>query len=305
MTLRIAVVVLCASTLTVSHGQQGVAAGDLAGLSKFEQQSVAATLSRNPAELTALWLDDAVRLSQGQPAAIGKKAIQESYERWAAVPGIRVLTYVPETKDVTILDGWAIEWGYATGSYVESSGDTKQILTARLILLKKMSDGSWRCFRGIGGPAFTAPVPGQSIQTPAASRGSTNGGSAADRAAIDALRRLDIDSTIARDPVALTASYTDDAVRIFPVPPAEVGKSVIFASNQRQTANKDFKVLKYVHELQDLTFFADGWAAEWRHYAGSFTASAGAAPIDVRGTVLIIYKKLPDGSWKCFRGMGI
>ena len=25
----------------------------------------------------------------------------------------------------------------------------------------------------------------------------------------------------------------------------------------------------------------------------------------LRGTVLVVYKKLPDGSWKCFRGMGI
>ena len=305
MRLRLVVVAFCVSTFPMIQGQQGAASVDLAAIAKFEQRSIAATLSRNPTELTALWLDDAVRLGRGHPPAIGRKAIQQSHERSAAVPGIRMLSYMPETKDVTILDGWAIEWGYATGSYVEASGDTRQILTARLMVLKKMPDGSWKCFRGMGGPAFTAPLPGQSDQAPAAPAGSTTGGSAADRAAIDALRRLDVDSTVARDPVALTASYTDDAVRIFPVPPAEVGKPVIFASNQRQTANKDLKVLKYVHELQDLTFFADGWAAEWRHYAGTFTTSAGAAPTDVRGTVLIIYKKLPDGSWKCFRGMGI
>jgi ketosteroid isomerase-like protein len=26
--------------------------------------------------------------------------------------------------------------------------------------------------------------------------------------------------------------------------------------------------------------------------------------MQIRGTVLLILKKLPDGSWKCFRGMG-
>lgn len=305
MTLRVAVVVLCASVVPVSHVSQDAASGDRAGVSKFLQQASAATLSRNPAELTGLWLDDAVRLSPGQPPAIGKKSIQESHERWAAAPGIKVLAYVPESSDVTILDGWAIEWGYAKGSYVEPSGETKQILAARLMVLKKMPDGSWKCFRGMGGPTFTAPLPGQSISTPTASVGSTTGGSAADRAAIDVLRRDDIEATIARDPVALSAWYTDDAVRVHPGPPSDVGKQAIFATNQRLTANKDFKVLKYAHELQDLTFFADGWAAEWRHYTGSFIASAGAAPTNARGTVLIIYKKMPDGTWKCFRGMGI
>ena len=54
----------------------------------------------------------------GQPPELGKKAIQESNQRWAAVPAIKVVSYVPETEDITILDGWAVEWGI-TGPYVE------------------------------------------------------------------------------------------------------------------------------------------------------------------------------------------
>ena len=62
-----------------------------------------------------------------------------------------MLTFVPETKDLTIWDGWAVEWGYFTGSYVESSGgETKQIRGARLWVLKKLPDGSWKCFRAMG-----------------------------------------------------------------------------------------------------------------------------------------------------------
>ena len=102
---------------------------DMAGIEKFHQQDIAATLSRDPVALTDLWADDAVRLRSGQPAELGKKAIQESNESWAAVPGIKVVSYVPETKDITILDGWAVEWGYITGSYVETpGGEVKQIL---------------------------------------------------------------------------------------------------------------------------------------------------------------------------------
>ncbi len=278
---------------------------DLSVIEKFHQQEIAATLSRDPAALTELWTDDAVRLGQGRPAEIGKKAIRESNERWASVRGAKVLGYVPESKDVTLLDGWAIEWGYITGSYVESSGgEVKQIRAARLMILKKMRHGRWKCFRGMGGPTFMAPSAGQSVQ-PAALAGRTIGGSDADRAAIEKLRQLDIASTISRDPVGLSANYTDDAVRLGPVPPAEVGKPVIFASNQAQTANKNFKVLSYVRELRDLMFLRGGWAIEWFHPTGSYVASPGGTPIQGRGTVLVVYKKMPDGSWKCFRGAGI
>jgi uncharacterized protein (TIGR02246 family) len=281
-------------------------AQDMTSIEKLHRQDIAATLSRDPVALTDLFTDDAVRLSPGRPAEVGKRAIRESNQRWSALPGVKVLSYVSETKDVTILDGWAVEWGYITGSYVESpGGEVKQIRGARLMVLKKMRDGSWKCFRGMGGPTFTAPVAGQVLQAPAASAEIVTGGNAADRAAIEKLRQLDISSTVSRDPVALTASYTDDAVRIGPVPPAEVGKQVIFASNQRQTANKDFKVLSYVHEPKDLTFLDGGWAVEWRQFTGSFVASPGSAPIQARGTVLIVYKKMPAGSWKCFRGAGI
>ena len=278
----------------------------MAGIQKFRQQDIAATLSRDPIALTDLWTDDGVRLVQGRPPEVGTATIRASNERWSARPGARVLSYVPETKDLTTWGGWAVEWGYFTVSYVESpDGEAKKLNGTRLMVLKKVPDGSWKCFRGMGGPTFTAPLAGQVVEGPAALGGRTTGGTAADLAAIEKIRQLDISSTLSRDPVALTASYTDDAVRVGPAPPAEVGKEVIFASNQRQTANKDFKVLSYVPEPRDLTFLDGGWAIEWRQYTGSFGISPGGAPIQARGTVLIVYKKMPDGSWKCFRGAGI
>ena len=61
-------------------------AQDMAGIEKFHQQDIAATLSRDPIALTDLWTDDAVRLRSGQSPELGKKAIQESYESWSARP---------------------------------------------------------------------------------------------------------------------------------------------------------------------------------------------------------------------------
>ena len=37
----------------------------------------------------------------------------------------------------------------------------------------------------------------------------------------------------------------------------------------------------------------------------SYVESPGGEPKQVRGTVLAVLKKLPDGSWKVFRAMGI
>jgi ketosteroid isomerase-like protein len=277
---------------------------DLAAIEKLHQQDIAATLSRDPVALTDLWTDDAIRLGPGQPAEVGKQAIRESNERWSARPGLKVLTFVPETKDLTIWDGWAVEWGYFTGSYVESpGGEPKQIRGTRLMVLEKLPDGSWKCFRGMGGPTWTAPLAGQVAQGPTASAGSNRGGHDADLAAIEKLHKQDITATLSRDAVALTDFWTDDAVRLGPVPPAEVGKQAIREHNERWSALKGVKVLTYVPEVKDLTIL-NGWAVEWRNFSGSFVESPSGEPKQVRGTVLCVYKKLPDGSWKCFRAMG-
>ena len=97
------------------HGQAASAASnrdraaDVAAIEKLHQQDVAATVSRDPVALTDLWTDDAVRLNPGQPGEVGKQAIRERNERRR--PGLKVLSYVPETKDLTFLDGgWAVEW---------------------------------------------------------------------------------------------------------------------------------------------------------------------------------------------------
>jgi uncharacterized protein (TIGR02246 family) len=315
--LSVAVVVGALTALAgqVIHGQAASAGrdrgrdADLAAIQKLHQQDIAATVSRNPVALTDLWTDDAIRLGPGQPADVGKQAIRESNERASARPGVKVLTYVPEIKDLTIFDGWAVEWGYFTGSYVESpGGEPKQTRGARLMVLKKLPDGSWKYFRGMETPvagvvgALTA-LAGQVVQGPAASTGRDRGRDA-DRAAIEKLYQQDIAATLSRDPVALTDLWTDDAVRIGSSQLADVGKQAIRERNERGSARQIFKVLTYVPETKDLTIL-DCWAVAWRDFTASYVESPGGEPKPVRGTVLMVLKKLPDGSWRIFRGMGI
>jgi ketosteroid isomerase-like protein len=126
----------------------------------------------------------------------------------------------------------------------------------------------------------------------------------ADLAAIEKMRQQDIAATVARDPVALTDLWADDAIRLGVGYPAEIGKQAIRASNERQTENKSFKVLSYVPEIKDFTFLDGGWAVEWRSFTASYVDSPGGDAKQVRGTVLVVIKKLPDGRWKAFRALG-
>jgi ketosteroid isomerase-like protein len=310
--LSVAVVVGAVTALAgqVLEGQAAPAASDrdraadVAAIQKLHQQDVAATMSRDPVALTEVWTVDAIRLSPGQPAEVGKQAIRESHERWSVRQGVKVLSYVPETKDLTVLDGWAVEWGYFTGSYVESpGGDVKQIRGTVLTVLKKLSDGSWKCFRRMGDTLIAST--GQVVQGPAVSIRSNSGG-AADLAGIEKAHQRDIAATVSRDPVALTDLWTDDAVRLTPGQPAEVGKQAIRERNERGVRTRaGLKVLSYIPETRDLTFLNAGWAVEWRTFSASIVESPGGEAKQIRGTVLGVWKKLPDASWKGFRGMGM
>jgi uncharacterized protein (TIGR02246 family) len=127
--------------------------------------------------------------------------------------------------------------------------------------------------------------------------------SQADLAGIERLNQQDIAATLSGDPVALTDLWTDDAIRLG-AGRAEVGRQAIRASNERGRANKAFKVLSYVPETKDVTVLEGGWAVEWRSYTASYVDSPNGEAKQVRGTVLAVLKKLPDGSWKTFRAMG-
>jgi len=290
---------------------------DIAGVEKLRQQDIAATLSLDPVALTNLWTDDAVRLSPGQPAEVGKQAIRESNERWSARPGFKVLSYVPETMDLTMLDGWAVEWGNFTGSYVESAGgEVKQIRGNRLMVLKRLPDGSWKYFRGAR--ASFAALAGQVPEAPGAPAGSDVGRQAdsqadlaaikdltqKDKAAIAKVYQQDITATLALDPVALTDGWAEDAVRLGPDQPPDVGKQALRKYYESVAAIPGFKVLSYV-PTNHLTTMLDGWVVGWRYFSLSYVGSVDGEAKQIRGQVLFVLKRLPDGSWRGFRVMGV
>jgi len=121
-----------------------------------------------------------------------------------------------------------------------------------------------------------------------------------DRAAIETLHRLDVQTTLTDKADELAKLWDADAVRIQPGSPAEVTKAVIYANDKRwEAGNKNSKTLCYKTEIQDIQI-AGEWAFEW----GYFSYRNSAEPKAGRGKVLRVMKRQADGSWKFARVMG-
>lgn len=138
-----------------------------------------------------------------------------------------------------------------------------------------------------------APDPPQRVPDPRAG----------DLAAIESLHRADVAATLAYDPEALAALWTEDAVRMEPGGPAEVGRAAIHAADVAQKAqNPGGKVLTYAPTIEDVQITGD-WAIEWGYFDSSYQRSPEDRPVRFRGKLLRALKRLPDGSWRFARVM--
>ena len=156
--------------------------------------------------------------------------------------------------------------------------------------------------RTIGVVFSSTVITAQALQGPVASAGSQRG-RAADLAAIEKVRQQDIAATLSRDPVALTDLWTDDAIRIgMACRRTSASRLSERATNARRLTS--FQGLSYVPETKDVTILDGGWAVEWRQFTASDVDLPGGEAKQIRGTVLAVLKKLPDGNWKVFRAMG-
>jgi ketosteroid isomerase-like protein len=126
--------------------QRRMHAADLAAIEKLRQKDIEVTLSQDPKGLIDVWAEDGVRLNPGSPPVVGKQAIQADNEKgMAQAPGLKVLSYAPEFKNLQIADGWAYEWG-ETDARCRISPDVPPVTMQGkgLRVLKRQSDGSWK-----------------------------------------------------------------------------------------------------------------------------------------------------------------
>jgi ketosteroid isomerase-like protein len=124
-----------------------------------------------------------------------------------------------------------------------------------------------------------------------------------DMAGIENLHRQDVAVTLAGDPKALAGLWTDDAVRMEPGGPAEVGKPVINSHDEKAKAEHPaLQILTYAPEIKDVNV-VDGWAFEWGYFSSSYRESPGGEVKSFRGKLLRVLRRQPDGSWKFARVM--
>jgi ketosteroid isomerase-like protein len=134
-------------------------------------------------------------------------------------------------------------------------------------------------------------------------RAKTEAGASDEMAGIERLHRQDVAATLAGDPKALAELWADDAVRMEPDGPAEVGKPLITSRDTKAKADHpDLQILTYAPEIKDVKV-VDGWAFEWGYFSSSYRESPAAPVKSFRGKLLRVLRKQPDGSWKFARVM--
>jgi uncharacterized protein (TIGR02246 family) len=120
----------------------------------------------------------------------------------------------------------------------------------------------------------------------------------ADLAAIEKLHAADVEATLTQDPSSLTRLWSDDGVNFgFPGAPVVGIKAMQEAYEKFWAQNKDFRVLKYAPDIQDVQI-ADGWAIEVGDFVATYKMSANDDPVSVHDKGMRVLKRQSDGSWK-------
>ena len=118
-----------------------------------------------------------------------------------------------------------------------------------------------------------------------------------DRNAIEQLHQQDVAATLSDKADELAKLWDNEAVRIQPGRPIEVGKAEIYKNDKQWEAKSDRpKTLCYKSEIKDVQI-AGGWAFEW----GYISYKDSSNPKPMRGKVLRVMKRQPDSSWKFAR----
>lgn len=126
---------------------------------------------------------------------------------------------------------------------------------------------------------------------------------AADLAGIAELHRKDVAATLASDPNLLAGLWTEDAVRLEPDQPPEVGLAVIHANDVKDlAAHAGDKVLSYRPDIKDVQVVGD-CAYEWNTFDASFRQASDGKVVTLHAKALRVLRRQPDGAWKFARVM--
>jgi ketosteroid isomerase-like protein len=125
----------------------------------------------------------------------------------------------------------------------------------------------------------------------------------ADRIAIEALNRHDVNAVLTGDLEAIVSQWSDDFVVLPPSGPNVRGRAANAANvEQGREQLKAFTPVDYVVEIEELMVSGD-YAFEWGTYRGAARPHAGGSDVTYSGKLLRILQRQADGSWKMHRTM--
>ena len=122
----------------------------------------------------------------------------------------------------------------------------------------------------------------------------------ADVAAIQTLLQAWKTAAEAGDVAGILACYNDDIVQMPPDAPANRGKQAIEEYYRPGFELFSIEATWPVEGTEEI-IVADGWAFHLSEYIERFTPKDGGEMIEVRGKIIEICQKQPDGSWKFAR----
>lgn len=118
---------------------------------------------------------------------------------------------------------------------------------------------------------------------------------------IERLHELDERITLLNDPKALQQEWTNDAVRLEPDDPPDVGRGAIFASDMNFFARAPgFAIVSYHPEIRDVQVAGD-WAFEWALFDVVSREAINKPSEALHGKLLRVLHRERNGEWKFAR----
>jgi ketosteroid isomerase-like protein len=285
---------VAAAKATVS----GLAAADVESIRKASRTFVATALARDWPKWTALFTDDAINFSPGEPVIVGRKAIETWINKF---PKIKSLTVEPiEFQGFGELA--FVRGNYAMTTTAQNKPDT--VDTGKYIeLWRRQSNGSWKIFRDIFNSDLPQPAPKADAALARATAlknrpaplklpgvGSL---SVSDQDAIRAAWKNQTDAARAKDWAKVASFFSTDTARLSPNEPIHHGRSEVVASWQNFPPYRDWIV-------EPLEIGGSGDFAYVRGHWSIVVLPPGGAEKPDAGKYVQIWKRT-GGTWQFFR----
>jgi ketosteroid isomerase-like protein len=122
-----------------------------------------------------------------------------------------------------------------------------------------------------------------------------------DLRAIERLNQAEVRAVLANDVRSLMSLWSDDLVLLPPVGPIQRVRSShdeMLRQGLEQSRALDF--VECVFEFEEIKVLGD-YAFEWGTYHWSARPRAGGDTMTIRGKIMRILRREPDGSWKMHR----